>query len=157
MQKAPLPPLTSEPTTPEEEVMAAMVTVGRRLRQRLPGDEVDFSAIPLMKVLHHEGPTRLSVLAEHLELDASTVSRHAKHLEDRGMVQRACDPDDGRASRVALSEQGRRCLADGAARRRALIAEAMKDWSPADREQLQVLLTRLRTDLTSTPTPQESA
>jgi DNA-binding MarR family transcriptional regulator len=90
--------------------MNLMMALGRRVRQRQPGDTVDFSAIPILKVLSHRGPLRLSTLAHTLDLDASTVSRHARQLEERGLLERTDDPDDGRASRVAISERGQACL-----------------------------------------------
>ena len=67
-------------------------------------------AFPILKLLSHQGPLRLSALAQVLGLDASTVSRHAQQLEDRGLLERTGDPDDGRASRVAVSERGHACL-----------------------------------------------
>ncbi|MGZ4436138.1 MAG: MarR family winged helix-turn-helix transcriptional regulator [Nocardioides sp.] len=145
--------LLPEPATPEEAVMVAMVRVLKLLRHRIPGEEIDFSALPLLKTLHHYGPMRVSALAGALDLDASTVSRHAKGLEDRGLLERTEDPDDGRASRVAVSPHGAACLDKGATVRRALIAQAMADWSEEDRETLRALLHRLVTDLVDVPVP----
>jgi DNA-binding MarR family transcriptional regulator len=142
-----------EPATAEEAVMVAMVRVWKRLRHRVPGEEIDLTTMPLMKALHHNGPMRLSSLASALDLDASTVSRHAKALEDRGLIERAEDPDDGRASRVAISAHGVECLEKGADGRRAVIAKALDDWSPEDRETLRVLLHRLAVHFAS-PTDQ---
>ncbi len=149
-----------EPATAEEAVMSAMVRVGKRLRHRVPGEQIDFATLPLLKTLHHYGPMRLSALAGALDLDASTVSRHVRGLEERGLLERTDDPDDGRASRVAVSAHGGECLERGAERRRALIAEAMADWSEEDRETLRVLLHRLSLDLTHSPLhdhPQETS
>lgn len=145
------PALLPEPATAEEAVMSAMVRVGKRLRHRIPGEQIDFASLPLLKTLHHCGPMRLTTLAQALDLDASTVSRHARSLEDRGLLERTDDPDDKRASRVAVSTYGTECLQQGAARRRALIAEALADWSAEDREVLRVLLHRLAVDLTNHP------
>lgn len=140
----------------EEAVIQALILLGRRMRQRFPGDEIDFSAIPVLRALEHQGPSRVSVLAGHLGLDASTVSRHVRQLEDRGLLERAGDPDDGRASQVMLSGRGRDCLEQGAASRRALVATALGGWSDVDRESLRSLLVRLCTDLENTPAPQEN-
>jgi DNA-binding MarR family transcriptional regulator len=136
--------------TAEDAVMALMMGLGRRMRQRLPGDEIDFTALPLLKTLHHHGPMRLSSLAAELNLDASTVSRQARHLEDRGLLERTDDPDDGRASRVMVSAQGSTCLEKGASARRELVARVLDHWPDEDREQLRVLLNRLNDDLSST-------
>jgi DNA-binding MarR family transcriptional regulator len=86
---------------------------------------------------------RLSSLAQVLGLDASTVSRHARQLEDKGLLERTEDPDDGRASRVAVSEHGSACLAQGFEARRHVISTALDGWSGDERETLRALLARL--------------
>lgn len=139
-------PSPEPPATAEEAVMVTLMRLGRRLRQRLPGEVVEFAAIPLLRELL-QGPQRLTTLAAGLELDASTVSRQVRHLEDRGLVERTSDPDDRRASRIALSEAGRARLHEGAQRRRAIVAELLDSWSAADREHLRILLGRLAADL----------
>jgi DNA-binding MarR family transcriptional regulator len=123
--------------------MVTLARLGRRMRQRMPGEELDFAAILLMKALAQRGPLRLSALAAVLDVDASTVSRQVRHLEDRGLLERTEDPDDGRASRIALSEQGQTRLDAGARRRRALVGDLLETWAPEDREHLRVLLNRL--------------
>ncbi len=153
-------PSYDDPATAEEAVLLTLARLGRRMRQRLPGEDLDFAAIVLMKALLRE-PLRLSALAGVLDLDASTVSRQVRQLEDRGLLERATDPDDGRASRVSLSPEGRRRLETGGRRRRELIAALLEDWPDADREQLHGLLTRLlhsldQTDLRSPSTPPPS-
>lgn len=126
--------------------MVTLGRLGRRMRSRLPGEELDFAAILLLKALV-PGPLRLSSLAAKLDVDASTVSRQVRHLEDRGLVERAGDPDDGRASRIALSAEGRVRLDAGGKRRRAFVAQLLDDWPADDREQLRLLLNRLLDDL----------
>ena len=148
MQPSAIPrPAYDEPATAEESVMVTLAMLGRRMRSRLPGEELDFAAILLLKALLHGGPMRLSALAASLDLDASTVSRQVRHLEDRGLLERTSDPDDGRASRITLSEQGRVRLEAGARRRRAMVAQLLEHWPDRDREQLRVLLNRLLDDL----------
>ncbi len=143
VQPSPLSPPTEAPATAEEAVLLTLGRLGRRMRSHFPGEDLDFSAILLLKTLLHGGPMRLSVVAGHLGLDASTVSRQVRQLEERGLVQRACDPDDGRASRIALSTEGTVSLEAGAERRRVFVAELLADWPADDREHLRLLLTRL--------------
>jgi DNA-binding MarR family transcriptional regulator len=152
MQPSPALGAPPEPATLEEAVLMATVRVGRRLRTRLPGDEFDFSSLALLKTAAHQGPIRLSSLASALNLDASTVSRHVRTLEDRGLLERDADPEDGRASRVAVTARGLRALEEGAERRRALIGEVLAGWDDADRETLRALLHRLSEAFT----PQET-
>ena len=151
MQHSELP--SPAPATAEEAVMVAFTRIGKRLKQRLPGEELEFSSILLLKTLSNHGPMRVSALAGALGLDASTVSRHVKALEDRGVLERTSDPDDGRASRVMVSASGLTRLEQGAARRRALIGELLADWDDADRETLRRLLHRLSAQLDPQETP----
>ncbi|HET9827282.1 MAG TPA: MarR family transcriptional regulator [Nocardioidaceae bacterium] len=131
------------PATAEDALMSLMMALGRQMRQRHPGDTIDYSALPLLKLLSHQGPMRLSSIAQVLGLDASTVSRHARQLEDGGLLARTSDPDDRRASRLAVSEHGNVCLAQGFETRRRVVASAMEDWTDEEREMLRVLLHRL--------------
>lgn len=140
----------SEQATLEETVFAATVLVGRQLRQRHPADEIEFSSLAMLRAADQYGPLRLSALASALHLDASTVSRQVRGLEERDLLERMTDPDDGRANLVAITPHGRRCLEDGATRRRDLIAERLADWDTDDREALQRLLQRLSESFTPT-------
>jgi DNA-binding MarR family transcriptional regulator len=140
---------TPEPATVEDALMVAMARVGRRLRQRLPGDDLDFSSLILLKTVAHFGPLRVSAIAAELDLDASTVSRHVRSLEDRGLLERSTDPADGRASRVAISSRGAAGIEASATRRRELIGSLLADWNDADRESLRRLLHQLSLSLES--------
>ena len=137
------------PETVEDALMSLMMALGRRVRHRQPGDMVDFSAFPILKVLSHQGPTRLSALAHSLDLDASTVSRHARALEERGLLERTGDPDDGRASRVAISQYGQDCLAKVFETRRQLITHSLDGLASEERDTLRDLLHRLVLNLST--------
>lgn len=137
------------PETAEDALFTLMMAMGRRLRQRQPGDVVDFSAFPILKLLNHQGPMRLSGVAQLLGLDASTVSRHVRHLEDRGLLERTEDPDDGRASRVGVSTAGAACLLASFETRRHLITGALAGFSADERETLRALLARFVDTLTA--------
>jgi DNA-binding MarR family transcriptional regulator len=136
------------PETAEDALMSLMMALGRRLRQKQPGDVIDYSAFPILKLLLHQGPMRLSALAQALRLDASTVSRHARQLEDRGLLERTDDPDDGRASRVEVSEAGRASLEQAFEARHHVITAALEGMTEAERETLRDLLHRVVETLT---------
>ncbi len=124
-----------------------LMQAGRRLRTRHPEDEVDPSTFPLAKQLMCSDALRVSDLASRLELDASTVSRQVKQLEDKGIIERTQDPADGRASLVQLSTAGQATMQSSFRRRFERIKSALEPWSERDRVQLQKLLTRLANDL----------
>jgi DNA-binding MarR family transcriptional regulator len=135
------------PSSTEEAVLVALMQAGRRLRQRHLNSELDPAAMPLLHALRCTGSIRLSDLAARTHLDASTVSRHVKALEDRGYVERSGDPVDRRASQVTLRPEGEKALLAAMDERRADVAKVLAGWSEDDRRRLADLLTRLAQDL----------
>ena len=129
--------------------MATILELGRRMRQRLPGDELDYSLLPVLRVLSEGGPARHTVLAERLLLDASTVSRKIRQLEERDLVRVSPDAADGRARQVELLPLGQRALEQLLDRRRDVIADVLVGWPDADRALLRRLLDRFNHDLST--------
>ncbi len=146
----------AEPQSAEEAVIGLLMQAGRRLRTRHPEDQVDPSTFPLAKQLMFHDAMRLSDLAAAVELDASTVSRQVKQLEDKGMLERTPDPADGRASLIRISPEGRLIMQAAFRRRFERIKSVLEPWSQRDRELLQKLLIRLAADLREANDLQES-
>jgi DNA-binding MarR family transcriptional regulator len=92
----------------------------------------EFSALMLLYPLNAMGPMRVTDLAEVKQADPSTVSRQAAQLVKAGFAKREADPVDGRASRLAVTEAGRRAVEHMHEARHALICEALGDW-PAEK------------------------
>ncbi|GAB2661555.1 hypothetical protein GCM10027169_25290 [Gordonia jinhuaensis] len=88
-------------------------------------------------------PARSGELAEYLHADPSTVSRHVAQLVDAGHVQREPDPRDGRASVLALTDNGREFVASLRAERAAFLDRILDDWETGDLESVAALFTRL--------------
>lgn len=86
-------------------------------------------------------------LAAFCALDPSTISRAVGALVREGLVRRAADPTDGRASTLALTPHGREVLGDVSAWYDEQLAAALKDWSPEDVAALSALLRRFCADL----------
>ena len=133
-----------------DELAMALYRVVQRVRQAPHDDPVDRSAIVLLARLHEHGPSRLSDLAGMLCLDVSTVSRHARTLEDRGYVARADDPADGRAVRLTLTTAGLDVLETAFGNRKEWLDRCLADWPAADRHDLAVQLGRLADALAQT-------
>jgi DNA-binding MarR family transcriptional regulator len=116
------------------EVVSALSAVRLWLRETprwLPGTH-STATLAALAALDEQGPCRVSDLAEQARLDVSVVSRHLQHLEREGLVARAPDPTDGRASRLQLTETGCRVLADHRAALDSAVASRLTDWNPDD-------------------------
>ncbi|MBC7631480.1 MarR family transcriptional regulator [Aeromicrobium sp.] len=143
--------LGSDAVTAEDAVVQLLMGVGRRFRARIDGDGVDPSQAALLYTLRCRGAMRLGDLAEAMQLDASTVSRHVHHLGERGFIDRVADPEDGRARIIELSDAGAASLKASFEQRRAFITAALDEWDDTDREQLRDQLSRLTAALGDHP------
>ena len=133
--------LNEAPPTPD--LATALFAVMHQVKRAQHDDPVDRSAIIILASLHKHATLRLSDLAGHLCLDVSTVSRHARALEDRGYVARADDPADGRAVQLTLTESGRAVLETAFRNRQAWQDRSLADWSAAERDDLARTLAKL--------------
>ena len=130
-----------------DSVLTALMGVGRTLRQRVAGDDLEPGTFWLLKSIAAGGPLRITELATCTHLDTSTVSRHVAQLDRAGLVERTPDPDDGRAHRIQLTDAGRARLHDAFERRRALLRRAVGHWDTDDLALLDRLLGRFVTEL----------
>lgn len=127
--------------------MAVLLRLSSRMRRRLPGDTLDHTVLPVLRVLGEHGPVRHTELAERVQLDASTVSRHVRHLDERGLTHTRHDDSDGRVRLVELLPAGRRALDSMLGGRHQILSEVLVGWPEQDRRTLGELLTRFEQDL----------
>jgi DNA-binding MarR family transcriptional regulator len=104
---------------------------------------LDPTVFPLVALLGHVGPLRVSDLGTQLMLDKSTVSRQVDAAERAGLVERAVDTTDGRARIVGLTATGRERLAAVQAQRRADWERQLAGWSRDEVVALTRLLAKL--------------
>src|SRR3954471_2340106 len=97
-------------TAVSTELVLALMTVGRSLKARLAEGRDQTAAVMLLQHVAANPPLRVSDLAGFAGLDSSTVSRHVRTLEDAGLLARAGDPADRRASRLEITDAGRELL-----------------------------------------------
>ena len=110
-------------------------------------DGIESAAYALLAVAVVAGPQRLTVLAEAVHADPSTVSRQTAALVRHGLLERRADPADGRASLLVATPDGVRVFEDNKRLRSQMLATALGEWSVTDLAALTVLLERLNTDL----------
>ena len=101
----------------------------------------------LYSLLRGFGPTTPSQIGRWTGMRPTTVSAALRRLTDRGHLQRAENPADGRSYLVGLSEAGRGVHAAAAASFRSIVAgvaDALGGEEAEQRQSLQVLDAALR-------------
>jgi DNA-binding MarR family transcriptional regulator len=119
-------------------------TLRHRTRETLSPWDITPSQSRALDVLVRHGESRLSVLAEHLRIAPRSATEVVDDLQERGLVERRPDPDDRRATLVALTDAG---AGTTAAIRSARQAEAERFFgalSDTDRADLGRILQSLR-------------
>lgn len=136
-------------SVPDERTVAGRIGTGLgrliRLIERSPlarEDGLDRPSFMLLYTLVCAGPSRITALAAAVYSDPSTVSRQVATLVGMGLLERRADPDDGRASLVAVTDAGTALLKRVRRRRDERIASITEPWQPAEREQFAELLDR---------------
>lgn len=130
-----------------QQITSALTEVMANMKAQMSRAGHDFApAMVLFRVAEQE-PVRVSDLAVSCGLDASTVSRHVKSLEDSRYVTRTGDPRDRRASRVELTDRGRSYMSDHMALRAQVVRDALADWPAGDRLEFLRLMQRLADSL----------
>lgn len=131
------------PVAAEDDLHRAFTRLFRRLKRMSTMGGLDPALIAVLHELGCTGPVRVSVLADAMHLDQSTVSRHVSSLEHLGLVERSDDPADRRAALLSVTATGQERLTTIIGERRAIFRAATADWSEDDRAQLAGLLDRM--------------
>ncbi|MEV1010414.1 MarR family transcriptional regulator [Streptomyces sp. NPDC049881] len=144
---APLPQEVADPILLDALQHQVAVFARRAEQTRLAGSgpargAMDRAAYLLLSRLDQNGPTGVKALAAGMGIDSSTVTRQVAPLVDAGLVLRDADPDDGRAVVLRLSDAGGARLEEVRASRRQLMSLLTEDWTPEQRTDFTVLLTR---------------
>jgi len=130
------------------QIMTSLFTVVRTVNSGAETMGLDKSALIALHAIHLlEDSARPTAVAGACALDQSTISRHLRSLEERGLIVRTPDPDDRRAQLLSLTDDGQKLLSDMAAVRQARLEEALAGWSAEERDQLQRVIGRLADSL----------
>ena len=101
----------------------------------------------ILLALHRQGELTQKQLAQDLALDPAALTRHIKAIEGDGWVERHSDANDNRLTNVALTEAGRKVVADVIPRRQAFIEEAFGDMPLEQIQELSTILQKLEQGL----------
>ena len=91
-----------------EQLLAAYGTLMREYAAEDSWSEVSMREYDVLYTLSKcPEPVRLSELNRHVLLSQPALSRLVERLAERGLVERAADPADGRGVRLSLTAAGR--------------------------------------------------
>src|SRR4029453_13607979 len=128
-----------------ETQVAMLMRLGEATRRSTglrPHRALDRAAYVILRHLEASGPQNVTVLADRLNRDGSTVTRQVTALEKNGLATRRPDPNDGRGTMIEPTSAGLRQVRNVARARRALYDRILADWSEPDRRQLAATLER---------------
>jgi DNA-binding MarR family transcriptional regulator len=103
----------------------------------------DFTANKVLFILGSLGSVRPSVLADEVATGRANVSKVVKRLEEEGLVVRRPDPDDSRASLIALTPIGATASREEFRIGDEMLQELTASWKPGEVEEFTRLLGRL--------------
>lgn len=143
-------------------IESALHSLARRLKQarlheyisRQAGAGTDQAGLAVLYVLHGEylrhGPDaslRITGVAARLGIDAPAVTRKAQQLVRLGLVSRARDEDDARATRLRLTQEGHRVLTRFLLARHQWLATLLADWPAGDCREFARLIGQFADDI----------
>lgn len=115
----------------------AIMRLNRRLRQARPVGDLTMSQISALTTLGFAGALSPRELAEQERVQPPTMTKIVAKLEERGLVQRAPHPTDGRQVVLSATETGRAAVIEHRRAGDAWLAEAIGELSADDRETLR--------------------
>jgi DNA-binding MarR family transcriptional regulator len=132
----------------DETLSETFWAVARRLRElnreALAPWDVTPSQFRAIGVLSRHGTMRQGELAEHLRIAPRSTTEVVDDLQERGLVERAPDPKDRRATLVGLTQKGTELVDAIRTARHAGSEGFFAGLDDQDRAELTRILTRLR-------------
>jgi DNA-binding MarR family transcriptional regulator len=115
--------------------------IARRLRQNHEVGELTLAEVSVLARLEREGANTPSALAEHERIRPQAMATTLAGLEERGLVDRRPDPDDGRRVVMTVTERGRTTVHHRRSESvQRLVTVLGNDFSAAELHQLDAVL-----------------
>jgi DNA-binding MarR family transcriptional regulator len=149
---------TGEKAAATQRLLDALVLLGRSLKARgsdwgQVDPELSRADIVALGVLADRGRCRPGQVAEALCVDRSVISRQLAALDQLGLIERAADPEDGRAELVSLTGAGEERLDAARDAMCAALAERLDPWDLPEIEHVIETLIELAQRLQNPLTP----
>ncbi|GGU17781.1 MarR family winged helix-turn-helix transcriptional regulator [Streptomyces violascens] len=143
-------PLTGpshEAASDARQLTEAVTRLRRALRTSIrtdyPWEQLPMAKVELLQVIAEHSPARISDLAARQRLAQSTVSGLIGQMIKSGLVVRAVDEDDRRASAVTLTDAGRAQLTAWTQAHEQRLDAALNALNNADRTAVRAALPAL--------------
>ncbi len=98
---------------------------------------------PLLVRIGAAGAIGVTVLAEQVGRDHSTISRQVAALEKLGLIKRRANAEDSRVNEAAITEKGCATVDRITKARRRLLGKLLSGWSVKERQDLARLNRKL--------------
>ncbi|MFC0508498.1 MarR family winged helix-turn-helix transcriptional regulator [Micromonospora costi] len=128
-----------------EHELTALLRRGRAVSWEVAREvhpNLEPNAYGLLLWLRRYESVRLTDLAARLGIGKGTLSRQIRALEALGLVRRAPDPSDRRASQLSLTEEGQQRFDAARAARLGHIRRVLESWPAHDVAEFGRLLAR---------------
>jgi DNA-binding MarR family transcriptional regulator len=137
-------PATADTTADTTTVAAALrVSIGllvRRLRQIPVEGELTLSETSALARLDRGGPTTPGALAKQEQISPQSMGATLGALEDRGLIERAPDPADGRRAVMSITDGGRQLLRSRRTAKVQQLSRALStEFTPGELDQLAAI------------------
>lgn len=134
-----------------ETVGFLLVDIARMQRNEFDRRITDLGLTPAeartLSNVARSGPVRQSVLAEHIGVEAMTLSACLDRLQDQGLVNRVADPSDRRAKLVDITAEAKPVLDVIFTASAAMRADMTAGIDPAKVEEFHRTLIAIRANL----------
>ena len=143
-----MPPVEPGPATPTGlEVAERLISAAHRLKQfanaQLAASRTSVPRTRLLAAVQSRPRQRMGDLAARLDITGRTLTVMVDALEQEGLLARTVDPGDRRATLLELTPAGHQFVRHAAEVRDEIWEQAVAALTPAERQQLVHLLSRL--------------
>ena len=128
---------TETHTDTASRLRLATARLNRRLRISAPGTGLTPTQASVLFTIARCGPIGMSELAREEDLNPTMLSRVVAGLADKGLVERAQHPDDGRAVIVTPTQAGSALREETRRARTDVLAHEIEGLTPAEAKALE--------------------
>ncbi|GLZ41380.1 MarR family transcriptional regulator [Actinokineospora sp. NBRC 105648] len=139
----------------DQAALDLVVALHRVIRSLRGGAGLSPTQLVVLSTLVEHGPLRVGELAARVHSSQPTATTVVAALTAAGLVERTPDPDDGRAVRVQLTEEGERRIRSVAHSEADELAARLLQLTQAEADQVRATIPTLRklADLPSRTAP----